>query len=383
MNKIYPTDLPSMVEDGFTERWAKIYLQHIEEENNESCFSKDYCEWAHSHGFFAESASSYGLTENNVGDFLSDYDYYKVWPLNSWTRIWINDKLTLKYMLADSPYGDMMPKYYFYSTPTGLKRLLDAPQSKNSEFDDFCDILKTVGAFACKPCNGTTAIGFFKLSYADSTFYIDNQAISPKELESIVCQHPNYVFTEYITSAKYLSKYGEKIHTLRLVTLNTNDTPSIVGTYLRFPNKNNGDANFSCLTAKNIDNFNLCAEFDSQTGFFGNAKKIFFNRIETANTHPDTGELIGGCIEQYDKLYELVLGIASRFNTIEWMGFDIGVTDNGFKLMEINSHPGIKYMQIFKPFLKDERLNSYFDRKLSEINNLSQQEKVLRNRIIR
>lgn len=33
------------------------------------------------------------------------------------------------------------------------------------------------------------------------------------------------------------------------------------------------------------------------------------------------------------------------------MGFDIGVTDKGFKYMEINSHPEIDYLQMYRPFL--------------------------------
>ena len=75
----------------------------------------------------AESVAAYGLRENKIADYLSDYDYYRIWPLNSWNRIWINDKLTLKYMLADTEYSDFMPKYYYYMTPKGLKKLLDAP----------------------------------------------------------------------------------------------------------------------------------------------------------------------------------------------------------------------------------------------------------------
>ena len=60
-----------------------------------------------------------------------------------------------------------------------------------------------------------------------------------------------------------------------------------------------------------------------------------------------------GRIENYDLLKETILDIAKRFRCIEYMGFDVGIIDNDFKIMEINSHLGIKYMQIFTPFLRE------------------------------
>jgi hypothetical protein len=51
--------------------------------------------------------------------------------------------------------------------------------------------------------------------------------------------------------------------------------------------------------------------------------------------------------------------------------------------MEINSHSGIKYMQIFNPFLKDDYLRRYFLEKIEEINTLTVIEKRNRNMILR
>lgn len=76
----------------------------------------------------------YGLTEENFTEYLSDYDYYRIWPLNSWTRIWVNDKMTLKYMLANTDLGDVMPKYYYYMSQDGLRALVDNPYRE--EFAD-------------------------------------------------------------------------------------------------------------------------------------------------------------------------------------------------------------------------------------------------------
>lgn len=63
-------------------------------------------------------ASLYDINDINYMNFLSEYDYY---------RIWINDKLTLKYMLDGTEYSGIMPKYYYYTSMDGLRTLVDNP----------------------------------------------------------------------------------------------------------------------------------------------------------------------------------------------------------------------------------------------------------------
>ena len=81
--------------------------------------------------------------------------------------------------------------------------------------------------------------------------------------------------------------------------------------------------------------------------------------------HPDTSveistqfSVLGGGLK------ERILGIARLLSNVEYMGFDVGITDHGAKIMEINSHPGIGYLQCFRGFYTDERLGGYFRSKL-------------------
>lgn len=100
-----------MMKDGFTIKMANFYHELMKKERNSGLWSDEFIDWAHNNGFLAESAVAYNLTEENKDDYLSDYDYLKIWPLNSWERIWINDKLTLKYMLFGTQLDKYMPEY--------------------------------------------------------------------------------------------------------------------------------------------------------------------------------------------------------------------------------------------------------------------------------
>lgn len=375
--------LDELLKEGWTKKFANRYKNVIVAEKQETCFDQEYVEWAHAHGFFAESACAYGLDDSNVNDYLSDYDYYKIWPLNGWTRIWVNDKLTLKYMLANSIYGDIMPKYYYYSTPSGLKALVDNPY-QGGKMEDFLQLLIRVKEYACKPCNGTTSIGFVKMSYQDGLYFINDEEVSKEYIAEFVVSHPNYVFTEYLHPSELFVKYGDQIHTMRIVTLNDGGcNPQIVGGYLRLPNKNNGEANYSVLSGTDVNKFNLFVELNFQNGEFCNAKKTYVNRVEDTERHPDTNAVIAGVIPNYGELKQTILGIAQRFNTLEWLGFDIGVTNDGFKCMEINTHPGIKYMQVFKSLYADDYPREYFLRKVFEIDSLQEEARQKRNLILR
>ena len=368
--------------DGWTEKMFKWYQVTIEQENKLGCFDQDYLEWAHANGFYAESACSYNLTPDHIEDYLSDYNYLKVWPLNSWTRIWVNDKLTLKYMLANTEFDKFMPEYYYYSTPQGLKSLIDNPYKEASN-ENFIRLLTEKESFACKPCNGTTAIGFVKLSYKNGEFFQNKEIVSKEKIVDFVHKHPNYVFTEYLKPSKEFAQYSKLIHTLRIVTLNANGIARIAGGYLRLPTAETGEANYLVLNDNGTEKYNFLVNIDLDKGVYDGGKRIFINRTESCIKHPDSGEIIKGIISNYEALKETILSIANRFNTLEWLGFDIGVTDKGFKCMEINTHPGIKYMQILRPFLIDDFLKEYFSRKIWEVDKLTDVEKQVRFKIVR
>lgn len=376
--------LDAMLKDGYSKKYAAYFLNIIGNENKNPVFDPKFVEWAHSLGFSAESASIWGLTNDNYKNYLSDYDYYKVWPLNNWTRIWINDKLTLRQVLSDKEFDGIMPRYYYYSVENGIRGLVDNPDNSGS-IAAFLRTLQQVGEFACKPCNGTQSAGFFKLSYENGEYSINDVLVHEQDIELFVANHPNYVFTEYLKPAEKLKKYGSIIHTVRVITLNVNgDNPVIVSGYIRFPNEQSGVVNYISHDGTNNECFNIYTAVDFDTGDFINTIEAYPNKIVTIDEHPDTGaSFVGERIPDYGRLKKLILGIAQKFNTIEYMGFDIGITDDGFKLMEINSHPGHAIPQIFHPFLSNPLLKEYFQSKLHTIDSFTEEQRKARNNLPR
>ena len=107
---MYDLSLNGMLKRGFAQRKANEFRDILLREDNNPIFDADFRAWAHSLGFAAESASAFNLTEDNVDNYLPDYEYARVWPLNDWERIWINDKLTFKYMFIGTEFEQYLPE---------------------------------------------------------------------------------------------------------------------------------------------------------------------------------------------------------------------------------------------------------------------------------
>lgn len=394
--------LDALLKDGFAKPRAKEYLTVLEEERDTptgdaamgfnhdavdgydtGLFDPDYLEWAHSYGFYAKQAYAYDLCEDNIDDYMSDYDYHRVWPLNGWQRIWINDKLTLKYMLAGSSFDKYLPEYYYYSTLSGPLPLLES--SMKSGEAAFLDTLRSVGEFACKPCNGSRTVGFHKLSYVDGDYLVDNKPSSAEGVLEFLHKNPNYVFTEFLHPSEQMAKVSPVINNLRLQVFNPTGVDPVIGaSYFRIAMDVDGDdskTNYRYPSKADYGNYNLW--FDWRTGWYGKGVIIYANRYVDSPCSPDTGNLAEGVLEGWQEVVDLALEMSARLNPLEYLGYDICLTDKGPKIIEINSYSGCKYLQFFQPFYKDEYLSTYFRDKLSAIDALGADEVLRRNAIVR
>ena len=372
-----------MLKEGFTAKMADYWLSCIELEKKQSgIYDSKYMRWAHENGFLVAHAYAYNLNDDNKNYYLSDYDYYKMWPINNWTRIWINDKLTLKYVMNNALFSNYMPRYYYYSVPNkGICSLMDNPNIKGEQ--GFLDLLRTEGAFACKPNNGTESRGFFKLEYSNGSFSINGTEVEKEDIIHFIDTHPNYLYTEYLYPDTFFSGYSTLVHTLRIMLVKEYAKPPVIaGIYLRLPVGENHAANYNYSYGQD-GSFNLYVFPDIETGHFDCGYKVYANHVEKTFSHPQTGKELNGILPNFKLLKDFVCMLSKYLGSLEFMGLDMAATPSGYKLMEINSHPGISNHQIMMPFFKNSYLKGYFESKIDTIDNLSDKEKLQRIGIIR
>ena len=350
--------------------------------------------WAQKRGFFSETAQLYGLTEDNCNNYLSDFDYYRLHPINGSYSKWIDDKLTLRHILE--PFSEYFPEYYYHlckgevpkrnsrgevpkrnsrgevpkrNSRGAVLRLVDCPDAYSATVQGVLQLLQDRGSLAAKLAAGSLGAGFFKLAWDGKEYWINKQPAGRQDVEDLLngwlnSGNVDYLITEYLQAHRDLQKILPGTPgMLRIVVLRDNgQPPCMVHAYKIFPGKGTvktGGPTFSgmnCLV-------------DLETGRFFDGNRLENNKIVDCRYHPDTGVKVEGFLPHWHILKETIFQICDYIPQVRWMGLDIIITDEGPKIIEINSHPGISFTQYFHPFLKDEKTSAFFHRLLEEKRN--------------
>lgn len=301
--------------------------------------------WAYKHGFLSYRLPQYGITRENYRNFISDYDYRYLRHINNKYRVWLEDKLTVKYIC--DKYSEFFPKYYYhFSVRNGQKRvipLMDLPDYCDTNPESIFKLVEHVGALACKPQRGSQGQGFYKLSYDKGKYYLNHEEATKQQILDILNDESSqYFVTEYIQQHKKINSiYPGAVNTLRIITfMKDGKNPEIGNAYMRFGSQKTG-------AVDNMGAGGMFAQVDMDTGKFYNGKIITENNILPCSKHPDTGELIEGYLPNWDIVKQGIIDLNREMPQLEYLGFDVAITEDGMKLPEINRAPGYPKIEKF------------------------------------
>ena len=332
--------------------------------------------WSIKKGFRPTRLIQYDLTESNYNDFLSDVDYYRMHPLNNHFAFWINDKITLKYVLPEDvelESGEkmrLMPRYYLYVENDGhYTYLMDSPQYISKDENYLVNLLRDKKVLAMKPSNGAGGKGFIKAEYKDGLYYINGKEVNETELRSEFLDINGYLVSEYFYQHSQLREvWPQSENTLRIVAVRNYDDQysggkiDIISSYVRF----------GSVVSKGVCNMaagGLNLSFDFETGKYGD----FMNRHRLFcpdgnirfSEHPDTHvSLTGKFLPNIEKVKASVYALCNHLSSLEYFGIDIIVGENDVIICEVNTLPGLDSIQILDgPIWKSPNAAKFFARK--------------------
>lgn len=304
--------------------------------------------WAQSKGFLSFRIDQYGIDRSNYKSFVSDRDYMWLHPVNSDHRRLLDNKLSFRPVL--NRFRQHLPSYYMLVRPGGVfYRLCDLPDNMQAGLDAFILLLKTCGTLALKPVRGTHGDGFLRIEHRSGKYYVNLRSHSEQELcELIGTLKSDYIISEYIVQHMKLSRiYPNAVCTIRAITVNKNGCGAeLCEAYLRIGSSATG-------VVDNLGAGGMMAELDAATGHYSNARAVSNGRIVPCPRHPDTGTLIEGDIPGWESMMSVIVDIASYFPQLEFLGFDCAVTQDGFKLIEINTFPDYPRIQRISSSLRE------------------------------
>ena len=346
---------------GYSGIGAQVSLEQIEEDlykNKEISLLKKIR--FYKKGFLFGFLNYYKIdNEEYFLKYLPILKYYKLHPINGLYSNWIDDKLTMRYML--NPFHDNLPKYYFQVMNGRIIKLLDCPEMYSADIAGFIDLLKDKGEIAAKLLFGSRQIGFTKFAYFEDSFFINDKEASEEELKKAISSMENYLMTEYIIPYKDIHKIFPTCSTpIRFMIINDEEGFRIVGSLIRFETNR---------TAFNDDRSGgIFCGVDIEDGTIFNPIRFDANmNIIPALVHPDTGEEIKGRVKNWSSIIDLLTKIGGYLPQLCLLGYDIIVTEDSFKIIEINSLQGLGLMEVFHQIMTNDSNRRFFNKRINDM----------------
>lgn len=334
-------------------RYARIAEEYTDDFFADTGIPREEKDWYYERGIPTFKTGWYGLTKENYNDYISDFDFYH--PSNYLKKHqlikWFDDKLTTYYILG--PFIDSMPRHFFFIQEGNLVPI-DVEFKHFGSEEDLFNIIKN-NSVSLKACTGGHGKGFYKISNREGTYSINDEISNQKEISSLIHSLNDYILSDYCFPSKlFRESCGEEsFAVIRTVSVfDKDDGPQITAIMVRVGTRTAGivsDYNGSIYCGVDLKSgrlFNPLLRGGDEDGII---------RGRHLKAHPDTGcNLETLTIPDFDKLIDIVSKISSYLAMTPYLVMDIIHTDNGFKILEINSHGQVRNLEPFYPFRKNE-----------------------------
>lgn len=292
------------------------------------------------------------LTKESCLEYLRTAQYYAMHPLNGKYSHWIDDKLTLKYLCTGTTLDKYMPAYYYQIDDAGnVLALSDAPDKQKGRYvaEDIVNLLEIVGELAMKRVAGSLGEGFYKASYKDGCYYLNDKVYTREKLIKKFRDLKDYLITEYLHPHKDMIPFSaDTVNTLRyLIGRDEMGKMNLIKSYIRYGTKASGFVENYAVGGV------LC--FVSETGEFdyGNLLNMSEMRNMTVQKHPDTGIELKGKIPLWNQIRSAADEFGNNLPQMDYLGLDFVITSkNEVKVLEINSLTSLDAIQLQGSILK-------------------------------
>lgn len=311
--------------------------------------SKEDKEWAYRLGYSGWRMYSYGLNRENYRNYISDFEFYnKKNYMNEKFDKWFDHKLSTYFVMA--PFIEHMPKHYYYIFDNQIMPLA-VNSDKNATAEEVINLIIEKKLLVAKACVGGHGVGFYKFEYREGRFYQNNNEISYDDLKNLINSLNDYLITAYaLASKQFRDACNDTFSVIRVVTVfDPQDGPQLTSAIIRLGTSQTG-------IVSDYPGSIICG-IELETGkLFKPLYRGDHCKFDPVEYHPDTNvKLDKLVVENWTSLVKVCKNISRYLAMTPYLVMDIIPTDDGFKILEINSHGQVRIIEPFYPFL----LNKY------------------------
>ena len=290
---------------------------------------------ANINGYLGDQYILYDFKHTDKNEYLSEFDWYRSRYINEPFDFAFNNKVVCAEMLK---HHIRFSQNYFIINKGVLHDFENGPISYDRVFDK----LREEGKLVIKPFAMGKGNGVHLLSFEDGKYYMDMKEKTREELEAYLKKLNMYVFCEFIHQHPYSDKlYDKTTNTIRFITLRDIDTHKmkVFRAVQRIGRK-------ETIPVDNGSKGGLVANIDLETGMLSEARCL--KELGSWEVHPDSGNPIKGVvIPDWDGIKKEILDVCKKIPYMDFMAWDLLITEEGPCVIEINTSSGINIIQLW------------------------------------
>lgn len=292
--------------------------------------------WAVCGGYMCDQVVLYKLDEGTRDQYLSEFDWYRSRVINEPYDVMLNNKVMCAQMLT--PHTTV-PEVLFF-TQKGHIACPAAPQRWATEDDVLAEIRRR-GRVFIKPISSGKGKGVHLLGHDGTSYTVDYEPVSQQDMLEQLSGDDWHICAFAQQGAFLNGIFPHASNTVRAITMRDRAT----GTYrMFFAVLRIGTE--STIPVDNGSKGGLVAKIDLATGELSEARSI--QADVHLSVHPDTGAAIEGArIPNWAAVRDGVVELATHFPFLEFVAWDILITDEGFTVIEANASSGVNIIQIW------------------------------------
>ncbi len=321
--------------------------------------SKGFSQWE----YYAYNIDKDPEVSTNYVSTLFDYLSH---PKNGRFNSILGHKHYLPLLLKN--YPEHIPEHYYLILDN------DILCTKNNQYHNFksglnniLNIIHENKKVICKAAvESDGGNDVYLIEFKNHDFYINHKQTDSRKLEHFFRAKKNHLITEYVHQHTYASKiFPHSANTIRILTIWDKELnqPFIAYAIHRFGNNPKSPVD-------NVSRGGGSSYINLQTGQL-EKYKVFDNKsccLNSYEQHPATRSTVEGIeVPNWETLKNNVLKMAADLPFLVYLGWDIICTNEGFKILEINSNPSIKLAQLHKPIVTDKRIDDFFRQNSSKL----------------
>lgn len=295
-------------------------------------------------GYMPDQIMLYDFKHQDKHAYLSEFDWYRSRWINEPFDPMLNNKIVCTEVLK--PFISV-PHISFIKN---RGRYMDA--SDHSRFvgvDEAIRVLQEQKTVFMKPIGAGKGKGVYRLDASglddeQESFFIDTKFATREELAALLKSENNWFYSGYVEQSSFLNSiYAETSNTIRFITIREPET----GEYrLLFAVLRIGTSD--TVPVDNGSRGGLVAAIDPETGELSEARTLW--SLDVHVQHPDSQAPIKGqVIPDWDALKARMLSLAAEFPYLNFVAWDILLTDDEPCIIEANTSSGVNIIQLWGP----------------------------------